>query len=130
METYKTPLADVFVLDNGIHKEVWNIKELTDLEIVQTHLQITTEESRKRGVETLLILIDATNVKKISKPVRDFLEQARSEPIPSAIALLLRSALSRIIGTLFLKFNKPVDFPMKLFPNEDKAINWLLGNKN
>ena len=43
----------------------------------------------------------------------------------TASALLVESALSRMIGNIFLTINKP-DVPVKLFTNEQEAKKWLM----
>jgi hypothetical protein len=44
--------------------------------------------------------------------------------LSSAVALIVGTPLSRMIGHLFLRANKP-PFPVKLFRNEASALAWL-----
>jgi hypothetical protein len=53
-------------------------------------------------------------------------EWARPTGLLSAVALIVGSPLSRIMGNLFLRMNKPA-FPVQLFDNEESAIAWLKG---
>jgi hypothetical protein len=70
------------------------------------------------------LLIDARNIKSISKEARDFFSiQNRSTNINS-FAVIIDSPLSRIIGNFFMGLNKP-SVPAKLFNNEQDAIMWL-----
>ena len=52
-------------------------------------------------------------------------ELAAFEGVTSA-AILIDSALSRMIGNVFITFNKPM-FPTRLFISETEAIEWLKG---
>ena len=126
MIAYKTGLADIYTLDNGIQKEVWRTGELTDVAIVQQHMERIHEELKEET--DILMLIDSSRTTKMSKEVRDYLGDYTIEPLPDAVALLVSSGISKVIGTLFLKFKK-IPYPMRLFTNENKAIKWLLEYK-
>jgi len=70
------------------------------------------------------LLIDARQIKSISKEARDnFSIRNRSTNINS-FAVIIESPLSRIIGNFFMGLNKP-SVPAKLFNNEQDAIIWL-----
>ena len=42
----------------------------------------------------------------------------------SAVGLIVGTPLSRMVGNLFIRMNKP-PFPVRLFDNEASAIKWL-----
>jgi hypothetical protein len=44
----------------------------------------------------------------------------------TSVAILIDSALSRLIGNVLLNFSKPVT-PMRLFTSETEANQWLKG---
>ena len=48
---------------------------------------------------------------------------SRSE-LQSAVALIVGTPLSRMLGSLLLRVNKP-PFPVRLFDNEESALAWL-----
>ena len=52
------------------------------------------------------------------------LEFARRDDLVSALALIVGSPLSRIIGNFFLSVNKPL-YPARLFDNEASGLAWL-----
>lgn len=72
------------------------------------------------------ILGDIRDVRGISKEARKFYAGDETIRLVSAIALQVESPISRMIGTLFLGFNKP-PVPLRLFTAEDEAVEWLKG---
>ncbi len=46
--------------------------------------------------------------------------------LQSAVALIVGTPLSRMLGNLLLNVNKP-KFPVRLFDKEASAVAWLLG---
>jgi hypothetical protein len=46
--------------------------------------------------------------------------------LQSAVALIVGTPLSRMLGSLLLLVNKP-QFPVRLFDNEESALAWLKG---
>jgi hypothetical protein len=71
-------------------------------------------------------LIDARSAKAISRDARVYYTGSANAELLVAIALVVDSALSRIIGSFFLGLNK-TPFPAKLFTSEDAALKWLRG---
>jgi hypothetical protein len=53
-------------------------------------------------------------------------EWTRRSDLLSAIALVVKTPLSRMIGNLFLTVSRP-PFPVRLFDNEASALVWLEG---
>ena len=69
-------------------------------------------------------LIDIRNSVSISQKARQYYSGDETKKKFTAAALLVSSGVSMIIGNFFLGLNKP-SFPVKVFLNEDKAVNWL-----
>lgn len=119
--SFETNSSIVTVLENGVIFVKWTHKIYDDLEAIKTHVF-----EYQAGVKHLpqIILSDIRNVKSVSRPVRDFLSStAIIQPI--AHAMLANSALARMIGNLYLRFNKPV-YPNKIFSDQKLAEAWLL----
>lgn len=72
------------------------------------------------GDKLHLLLIDMRGLNSITQEARHVYNDGPA----SAVALLIGSPVSRVIGSFFLGLNKP-DYPLKLFTSEDKAIEWL-----
>jgi hypothetical protein len=70
------------------------------------------------------ILVNLKEINSISKEARDHFSMQGRTPGVNAIAMLIRSPVSTIIGNFFLGINKSA-VPTKLFTNEDKAAAWL-----
>ncbi|MBC7865317.1 MAG: hypothetical protein IAF38_20240 [Bacteroidia bacterium] len=73
------------------------------------------------------ILVDLRKIKSISKEARDYFAMKNRKPGVKAIAMLIKSPVSKIIGNFFLGINLP-SVPTKLFNSETKALNWLKEN--
>lgn len=70
------------------------------------------------------ILVDARNVISMSKESRDHLAMRDRVGGVCAIAIIIHSPLSRLIGNFFMGLNKPT-VPTKLFTKESEALKWL-----
>jgi hypothetical protein len=74
---------------------------------------------------TCPILVDMRQIKSISKEAREVFSEAGKRKHINAIALLIRSPLSKMVGNFFIGRNKP-DVPTRLFTQEKQAKTWLL----
>jgi len=72
------------------------------------------------------ILIDMRNLKAQSREVRAYYTGPEGTKLNLAMAILVESPMSRVIGNFFLGFNK-MDLPTQLFKSEDEALTWLKG---
>lgn len=70
------------------------------------------------------MLLDAKELKNITKPARDFLASEKNCEGIIAGAFLINSSLGRIIGNFIIHINIPL-IPTKIFTNEIKAKKWL-----
>jgi len=70
------------------------------------------------------ILVDLREIKSISKDARNHFSMRGRKPNVSAVAMLVKSPVSRIIGNFFIGFNRPV-VPTRLFSVEKSAITWV-----
>jgi hypothetical protein len=70
------------------------------------------------------MLVNLREIKSISKEARDHFSMQNRAPGVAAIAMFIKSPVSRIIGNFFLGLNRSV-VPAKLFTNEEKAVAWL-----
>jgi hypothetical protein len=69
------------------------------------------------------LLVDARNLKSADFAARH--ETATFEEITS-VAILIDSALSRMIGNVLITFSKPT-LPARIFTSEAEAVEWLKG---
>jgi hypothetical protein len=75
------------------------------------------------GDRVFPIVVDLTKIRSISKEARDHFSMRNRTPGVNAIAMLIKSPVSRIIGNFFLGLNKPA-VPTQLFISRQKAIAW------
>jgi len=73
------------------------------------------------------IFVDIREIKSISKEARDHFSMRGRKPHVTAIAMLVKSPVSRIIGNFFLGLNRPT-VPTRLFNQEKEAILWMKRN--
>jgi len=71
-----------------------------------------------------LVLSDITKEKSPKKEVRDYLGSSDILALTKANAIVAGSLLSKIVGNLYLSFNKP-SIPTKMFSDEVSALKWL-----
>jgi hypothetical protein len=55
---------------------------------------------------------------------RSYIATAESDPYASAEAYVIQSFSQKLVGNVYLSFNKPAR-PTKLFNSEEKAVEWL-----
>lgn len=70
------------------------------------------------------LLVNLKEINSISKEARDHFSMQDRTPGVSAVAMLIRSPVSRVIGNFFLGINKSA-VPTKLFTVESEAVTWL-----
>ncbi len=79
------------------------------------------------GDSNFPILVDLRQIKSISKEARDHFSMRGRKPHVTAIAMLVKSPVSRIIGNFFLGLNRPT-VPTRLFTSEVDAKTWMKRN--
>jgi hypothetical protein len=75
------------------------------------------------GPDRFVLLIDSRPIKSITKEARDHFSMRGRESRVIGFAILIHSPLSTIIGNFFMGLNKP-RVPMRLFTDEEKALEW------
>lgn len=71
-----------------------------------------------------LALIDLRDVRSQSAEARAHFAGPEARRVSRAVALLVGSPLSRVLGNFYLGFNKPTE-PTRLFGSEAEAEEWL-----
>jgi hypothetical protein len=77
------------------------------------------------GRERTLVLVDTRGVRWQSREARDYFTSANAAEATAAVALIVGSPVSRVLGSFFMRLEKH-RFPTALFDDESKAIHWLL----
>lgn len=74
-----------------------------------------------------LLMVDLRGMTGMTREARQFYASEEAAKALAAIALIVGSPLSRMIGSFFLGFNKP-RMPLRLFTSEQQAVRWLKRN--
>ena len=93
-----------------------------ELEHARENTRVVRELS---GDEVYPILIDIRKIRSISKEARDHFAMRDRKPGVVAIAMLVSSPLSQIIGNFFLGLNQPA-VPARMFNDKLKAEEWII----
>lgn len=71
------------------------------------------------------ILLNMSQIRSVDREARDYFSSPAIVAVAQAVALVVPSPVSRVIGSFFIGINRP-PFPIKLFVSEDDAHAWLL----
>lgn len=77
------------------------------------------------GRTPVRVLVDSRGIKYQTKEARDHFASPEADAICSAVALLVASPVSRMIGNFFLRRQQP-NAPTLLFTDDALAVAWLL----
>ncbi len=108
--------------EDGILIAVNKPTSLHDLKDALENLGLTKELSQGKPRP---LLVDMTGIKSMSREAREEYAKAGVDSIVTAIGLVTRSAMSRIVANFFLSFNRPA-VPTRLFNNVETAKKWLM----
>ena len=104
--------------------------------VYYSHVDITLEDAKITVAKQqdilngkkLPLFVDISQILSIEKNARTYFSTIGSED-PLAVALLVKTPLSKMIGNFFIGLNKTI-CPSKLFTTEREAISWLNGYKS
>jgi hypothetical protein len=71
-------------------------------------------------------VVDVSGVQFADRDARDAIASSLDDSNEVATAVIVGSAISRALGTLFLKLSRPAR-PVRLFLDENDAANWARG---
>ncbi len=94
---------------------------IVDLKIARRGFEIRKQLTNG---ESYLIYADLTGVANVTNEARTFYASAEARDKAIATAVLAPSALTKIMSTFFMSFNRPV-VPFKFFTSKEKAFKWL-----
>ena len=76
------------------------------------------------GGQPTLLLIDSRKLAHMTPQVRNYYVSDEATHLIRALAIVLTSPLSRLMGNVFLRFQNP-RVPTKLFTDDVAALHWL-----
>jgi hypothetical protein len=119
-EVIETRTAYIRLGEDGIIRAANRILDVT----VEDMKQFAEDLIKLSGGKKLLIFIDMRKIRSITRDARLFASNAGAIQVVRAVALLIDSPISRVIGNFFLGINKP-PYPTRLFTSEVEALSWL-----
>lgn len=76
------------------------------------------------GNRRVAVMADSREYTHFSEEVREFYAGREAAERIVAMAIIISSLPTRLIGNFFIRFNKPL-FPTRLFNSEQEATQWL-----
>lgn len=122
---YTHPKATFTIDENNIiHADYDNFVDITFQDAIR---EVEIALAVGKG-EKVLSLINITDVKSIEQKARQYYSGPEAERAYKAVALIVNSPVSKMLGNFFIGLNKPT-MPLQLFNTEQEAIAWLKGKK-
>ena len=115
------PKFRMWLRPDGIVQLVWAPRAAMGLDDA---LAATDAMARLTGGRRSPLLVDTRDAGPQDRPART--EFVRRGDLVSAVALLVGTPLSRMMGNFFLSVSKPMA-PTRLFDDETSALAWLQG---
>jgi hypothetical protein len=78
------------------------------------------------GGEMVAALVNITHAKSVNQEARKYYSSEDAERVYKAVALIVNSPVSKMLGNFFIGLNKP-PMPLKLFNSEEEGVAWLKG---
>lgn len=70
------------------------------------------------------VFVDLAEIREIEKGAREAFSGKGRDSYAEALAFLVRSSISKVIGNFFIGINKP-RVPTRMFSDKAKALEWL-----
>jgi hypothetical protein len=115
------PKFRMWLRPDGIVQVVWISRTTALLEDATATLEAMAQLT---GGRRSPLLVDMRDTGPQDRATRA--EWTSRSDLQSAVALIVGTPLSRMLGNLLLRANKP-PFPARLFDNEASALAWLQG---
>jgi hypothetical protein len=113
-------IADV-VLKNDV---VYVYYKKVSVTLEQIKAFIAAMKAEFADITPFLQVADISQQSNPRKEIRDYLGKTEVTDLFIANAIVATSLLSKMVGNLYLSFNKP-QVPTKIFSNEAAALQWL-----
>ncbi len=132
-------MSELDVPDDGVlvtrTERIWLGRDMIIRAVVHPGLVTTLEDAQENvrgfatvgGDERRYALIDMrAHAASATREAREYYAGPENAKHVLAVALLVRSSISRLMGNFFLGINKTT-FPLKLFAEPEPALVWLRG---
>ena len=120
-DVIETRSNKIWLDKNGILR----IEVLPNITVTKADSIVDIAAGKKLAGDSALVLVDIRNAFAIEREARQVLADQKDG---IAVALLVKSPLSKILTNFFLGLNK-FTLPTRMFTSEEGAIEWLKGIK-
>lgn len=117
---HQTSITRFWLGEDGIARVIYLPDSVVTLEAAKEYIKSAMENDG----ESRPVLSDIRNVRGSTREARLFYASDEAASITKAVAILVNSPLSRVMGSFFIGLSKP-KYPIKIFTDEVNAINWL-----
>ena len=117
---------NIWIEDDGIVRVVVNDKARQTFADANETIRAIGGILKKNNFEKTPCYVDLSNNASIEKGARDHYSGKESAEVLSALALIINSPVSKVIGNFFFGINK-TEFSTQLFTGGDDAMAWLKG---
>ncbi len=119
----ETEKARIWLRDEGI--TVIEFKPGAEVNLANIKENFAVHRKLSQG-KRIPVFTDVTGVKYMERAARVYSSGEEANKDIEALAVLVNSPLSRVLGSIFIGLNKPL-YPFKLVSSEKEAIKWLKG---
>jgi len=121
---FSTDTADFWLDANGIIRRVIHVGADENLDEAKKGLKFMLDIS---GGMKRPLLVDLRGMKSITREARQFLSGESSKHF-TAVATIVDSPITKMIGNFAMRIN-PLGITVRIFSDESKALEWLMGQK-
>jgi hypothetical protein len=116
-----TRIATLWLDHEGIGRVAFKENAVVNLESMKEYSEAVIRGCRGKK---LAVLLDVRGIRYVEREARDMFAKGPPGAMTKAVAVVIRSIPQMMMTRFFLLINKP-DFPMKVFRDEKKALNWV-----
>lgn len=117
--TTTQPKFRMWLDPDGVVQMTWVSKAVIGLEDATAAIAVMTELTGGRRSPLLVDLHEGGQPSRLAR-----LEFTSHDDLVSAVALIVGTPLSRVMGNFFLSVSRP-SYPVRLFDDEASALAWL-----
>ncbi|MFT3837346.1 MAG: STAS/SEC14 domain-containing protein [Myxococcaceae bacterium] len=113
----------ILVFDGSLMRVTYRAEADVTQADAREHMDLMRELTQGQRVK---VLVDTRNMRSLGREARAIYASEESRGYTACCALLVGSPVSRVLGSFFLGFNKPL-YPTKLFTSDVDALEWMNG---
>ena len=111
----------IYLGDDGIMRLI--TKPMTH-SVLETSMEEVEAMMSLANGKRVPLFSDIRNMLSVSPETRTYTNSPEVVKCFTAVGMMVGNVFSRVIGSFIVGINKP-SYPVKLFTDEEKALNWL-----